>query len=202
MAAARSASALQPERHFWLFGLLAALCCLLSACETVPKSSVARGADSARLSADRDQLAAQLRALGPATDAGEARRIAAVTVQTGQDLALKYGVGRSPNFHNALVNFGFRQRGLCWHWAVDLAKELVPLQPRAFDFHWAVANEDRLTEHNVIVVTARGAAMEYGLVLDLWRAAGFLTSFPVKADPKYRWFERSPPDQAPRLSRE
>ena len=47
------------------------------------------------------------------------------------------------------------------------------------------------SEHNVIVVTAKGQPFAQGILLDNWRYGGNLVYGPVAADPNYRWTENS-----------
>ena len=46
-----------------------------------------------------------------------------------------------------------------------------------------------MSEHNVIVVTARSQSFEKGILLDNWRYGGRLIWGPVSGDPHYRWIE-------------
>ena len=63
--------------------------------------------------------------------------------------------------------------------------------------HWAESFANRLSEHNVIVVTAKGQPFEQGILLDNWRYGGHLIYGPAAADPEYRWTENSGGDCPP-----
>ncbi|MEC7299699.1 MAG: hypothetical protein VXW43_13565, partial [Pseudomonadota bacterium] len=90
------------------------------------------------------------------------------------------------------VNLGFRDRGLCWHWADDLQARLAQEGFRTLDLHRAIANATSLRiDHSTVVISARGAAMEQGLVLDPWRQGGVLFWAPVLRDPQYTWERRA-----------
>ena len=52
--------------------------------------------------------------------------------------------------------------------------------------------DDLWNEHNCVVVTARGAPFESGVVLDAWRNAGRLRWAPVRMD-HYPWRPKPPP---------
>src|SRR6202035_2281683 len=57
------------------------------------------------------------------------------------------------------------------------------------EFHWAESFENTMSEHNVIVVTAKGQHFSRGIILDNWRYGGRLVWGQVIDDPHYQWHE-------------
>lgn len=141
---------------------------------------------SALLAEKPAALARDLQALGPDVDAWEARALAEMAWAGSVELAGQYRATRPAWFHNMLVNAGFRPRGLCYHWANDLADRLAALPLQTLEIHYAVARPATPREHNALVVTRRGTPFSEGLVLDAWRRSGELTWMPVPAD-HYPW---------------
>lgn len=133
-------------------------------------------------------LAVELASLGQNVSVEESRAVAALAVDSARDLAREYRMGRLPLFHNLLVNLGFKQRGLCYHFVEDLLIELQSLPLTSLDLHWGVARPGTWREHNSIVVTAREQPFEEGLVLDAWRKPGRLFWTRVRSD-RYPWEE-------------
>ena len=136
-------------------------------------------------------LSQEVRQLSPAIDPEEATRLAQISFSYSQQLAREYNVTDPPLVHNAKVNRGTRPRGLCWHWADDLEKRLRQENFQSVQFHRAIANTDNVrVEHSTVIVSAPGAAMEDGVVLDPWRYGGKLFWAPVVEDTRYRWIPR------------
>lgn len=133
-------------------------------------------------------LTQQLRALSPAVQRDEAKRIATRSFLSTEELARRYRPFGPPQLHNFLVNTGVRKRGLCHHWARDLGQRLAATRPRSLVLRWGIARAGTLREHNAVVVTARGQRFEEGIVLDAWRHSGRLYFGPVAGD-KYPWQE-------------
>ncbi|WP_136442397.1 hypothetical protein [Pacificoceanicola onchidii] len=138
------------------------------------------------------ELTALIAALGPEVDRGEAARVAQIALTEPQDWAVAWGMTDPPIIHNMKVNTGLRPRGLCREWADDLEARMRGEAFRTLDWHRAIANHDRISiEHSTLIVSAKGAAMEEGLVLDPWRLGmGRLYYGPVLDDPKYVWVAR------------
>ena len=136
--------------------------------------------------ASSSDLAATLRSLGPRVSPIEAARVAERAQITARKLAQDYRSAGSPHFHNFLVNAGLKKRGLCFHFAEDLTRQLEALQLRTLELHWATARGGTLREHNSVVVTARGKPFHEGIVLDAWRDPGTLFWSPVQRD-RYPW---------------
>ena len=139
--------------------------------------------------ARNDQLGLAILSLGDDIDPDEARRAALVAIEYSRQLAREYDIVGSPLFHNTLVNLGFRDRGLCVHWARDLMIRLQQERFRSLDLHWGVANYESVfrVEHNTVIISARGDALQQGLVLDPWRYSGDLYWAPAHDDPGYVW---------------
>jgi len=134
-----------------------------------------------------ERLEHEIDGLASRPSPAESRLIAETALREAHALASEYRLTRPPIFHNALVNLGIRNRGLCWHWTEDLLARLRALPLSHYDFHWGIANRGRLfREHNTVVVTARGSDLASGLVLDPWRGSGELYWIRV-ADDSYAW---------------
>ncbi|MBY6161440.1 hypothetical protein KUV73_11185 [Mameliella alba] len=132
-------------------------------------------------------------ALGPGVDTQEAAFVARVSVRDPLVWAREWGAVDPPLIHNIQVNTGRKPRGLCKHWADDLEARLKKEGLQSLSLHRAIANADNLRiEHSTVIVSAKGAVMDKGLVLDPWRLGqGRLWFGPVATDPKYRWVPRA-----------
>jgi hypothetical protein len=119
----------------------------------------------------------------------EARRVAECAYNTGRDLKREWKVVWPPGLQNFLVNTGRRKGGLCFQFATELLIRLNRLKLETIDLHWAEAFPRTASEHNVIVVTAKGQPFEQGIILDNWRYGGRLVWGPVTEDPHYQWKE-------------
>lgn len=134
-------------------------------------------------------LAAQIRALSPGVDPQEAQDAARIAFRTSHSLAIAYEITDPPLVHNVKVNAGRKPRGLCYHWAEDLQARLELEEFATLEIQRAIANADSaiLIDHSTAVITARGATMESGVVIDPWRYGGRLFWSPVLADQRYDW---------------
>jgi hypothetical protein len=119
----------------------------------------------------------------------EARRVAECAYNTGRDLKREWKVVWPPGLQNFLVNTGQRKGGLCFQFATELLIRLDKLKLQTIELHWAESFIQTLSEHNVIVVTAKGQPFEQGIILDNWRYGGRLVWGQVLADPHYQWRE-------------
>lgn len=140
-------------------------------------------------SADDPALRKRIAALSPKVRADEAQLVARCAYNTGRELKREWRVAWPPGFHNFLVNSGARKGGLCFQWATELLLRLDALKFETLEFHWAESFERTSSEHNVIVVTARGQPFHQGILLDNWRYGGRLIWGPVTGDPHYEWKE-------------
>jgi hypothetical protein len=138
------------------------------------------------------ELTQALRDLGPGIDPAEAARVAEIAVREPLKWAQEWQVDSSPLVHNFRVNHGMRPRGLCKDWADDLQKAMWRENLQSFDLHRAIANSRNIRlEHSVLILSAKGAAMEDGILLDPWRLGqGQLYYVKVPEDPRYDWLPR------------
>lgn len=137
-------------------------------------------------------LGTAIKALSPTIAALEADRIAQIAVRDPLQWAALWDVTDPPLIHNIKVNQGLKPRGLCKEWADDLQKRMATEAFQTVSWHRAIANHDNLRiEHSTLIVSAKGASMREGIVLDPWRQGqGRLYYVKVSEDPKYRWEER------------
>lgn len=138
-------------------------------------------------------LGKSIDALDDSIDRDEAQRAARIAIEYPLELAQQYRISGSALFHNLMVNIGLRERGLCIDWTADLKARLEQEQFRSLDLHWAIANYEtpfRL-EHSTVVISAVGATLEQGIVLDPWRNTGRLFWSATLADDEYGWKPRA-----------
>jgi hypothetical protein len=138
---------------------------------------------------DDPVLRARIASLAPGIDPAEARRIAEIAYTTGRDLKKEWNVVWPPGLQNFLVNTGQRKGGLCFQFAERLLWRLSAFNWNTVEFHWAESFERTASEHNVIVVTAKGQNFYKGIILDNWRYGGRLVWGPLIDDPHYQWHE-------------
>jgi hypothetical protein len=120
----------------------------------------------------------------------EASELATLAITYPRVLANRYHLVSPPQYHNFLVNTGKRSRGLCYHFVEDIQKEINRRNFKSFSFKWGVANQNKLNEHNVIVVMPKsGGDFKEGVILDGWRNSGELYFTKVKDDPEYSFKE-------------
>lgn len=168
-----------PSRRHFLFSLPATL----AACGIYGPEGPPRGTRT-----EVAQLETALRALGPHVDPAEAHRAAVAAYDESHVLALRYGVSDVALIHNMKVNAGMRSRGLCYQWATDMETRMRRENFRTIALHRAIANADNLRlEHSTLIVSATGAPMAKGIVIDPWRRAGVLTWKTVAEDTRYVW---------------
>lgn len=137
---------------------------------------------------DIDLLALQIRNLGDDVDPAEAERAARISYTYSLQLAEEYNVTDSPIIHNAKVNNGLRERGLCVHWAEDIEKRLNAEGFRTLQVHRAIAEGNELRiDHSTAIISQRGDRFDEGVVLDPWRYGGRLFWSPTREDPRYVW---------------
>lgn len=140
-------------------------------------------------SADDPVLRGRIAALAPSVRPEEAQLVARCAYNTGRELKREWQVVWPPGLQNFLVNTGARKGGLCFQWATELLLRLNAMKFETLEFHWAESFERTASEHNVIVVTARGQPFHQGIILDNWRYGGRLVWGPVTGDPHYQWKE-------------
>ena len=127
--------------------------------------------------------------LGPNIVPREAQFVAREAVLYPKVLANRYKLMSPPLYQNILVNYGQRERGLCYQWTRDMGLQINrPMQSLEF-FHGVAFRGNMWKEHSTLVVAARGQTVSDGIVLDPWRNSGVLFWSRVKDDKKYPWVE-------------
>jgi hypothetical protein len=134
-----------------------------------------------------DDLTQALLALDPSVSEEEARDVAHSAIKHTAILGQRYRIVRPPLWHNLLVRFGWKKRGLCYHWTEDLLKHLEGLRLQHLHLQRVVAHRgsDLREHHSVLVITGNNSFPE-GIVLDGWRGSGSLFWAPVGKD-RYPW---------------
>ena len=173
--------------NFFTIYLATALC--VSIAFPVSATARARNEPAFATSADDPVLQARLAALAPSVRPDEAQRVARCAYNTGRELKREWQVVWPPGLQNFLVHTGSRKGGLCFQWAAELLLRLDALKLETLEMHWAESFNRTASEHNVIVITARGQPFEQGILLDNWRYGGRLIWGPVLTDPHYQWQE-------------
>jgi len=143
-------------------------------------------------SPDDAVLRGRIAALSSSVRPEEAQLVARCAYTTGRELKREWRVAWPPGFHNFLVNTGARKGGLCFQFATELLLRLDALKLETLELHWAESFVKTASEHNVVVVTARGQPFREGILLDNWRYGGRLLWGPVTGDPDYEWKENKP----------
>ena len=136
-----------------------------------------------------EALRKAIMSLGPNIVASEANFVAREAVLHPKVLANRYKLMSPPLYHNVLVNYGKRPRGLCWQWTHDMGKQINrPMKSLQF-FHGVAFRRNYWKEHSTLVVAAKGKGVPDGIVLDPWRFSGELFWSHVKDDKKYPWVQ-------------
>ena len=179
-----------PARHAILVtsGIRAGICWLILALGA-PLAEARKKDPAFATSAHDPALRGKIVALWSGVDPEEAQRVAQIAYTTGRDLKREWRVVWPPGYHNFLVNTGARKGGLCFQWAERLLLRLAEQKWETLEFHWAESFETTASEHNVIVVTAKGQHFSHGILLDNWRYGGRLVWGPIVDDPHYQWKE-------------
>lgn len=138
------------------------------------------------------QLASEIRNLGPDIDPQEADRAARIAYSYTAQLVQEYEITDPPLIHNAKVNKGLRPRGLCWHWAEDIERRLKQENFQTLEMHRAIANAENplRIDHSTAIISRRSASLNDGVVLDPWRYGGVLYWSPLIEDTRYDWVPR------------
>jgi hypothetical protein len=138
-----------------------------------------------------DHLRITLQQLAPTSTPQAAQQLAEAAVGTSAQLRKNYGVTLAPWLHNIEVNSGTKQRGLCYHYAKDLAAAVQPALAPYWQMYRVQAHPKQLLEHNAIVIAGRDRPWQSGIVLDAWRNAGVLY-FGAATKDKYSWQLKPP----------
>jgi hypothetical protein len=125
--------------------------------------------------------------LGPNIVQSEAKFVAREAVLYPKILANRYKLMNPPLYHNVLVNYGKRNRGLCYQWTRDMGLQINRPMKSLHFFHGVAFRRNYWKEHSTLVVAAKGKSVPDGIVLDPWRHSGTLFWSRVKDDKKYPW---------------
>lgn len=136
-----------------------------------------------------EELRKAIMTLGPDIVETEANFVAREAVLHPKVLANRYELMSPPLFHNVLVNYGRRDRGLCWQWTHDMGKQINRPMKSLHFFHGVAFRRNYWKEHSTLVVAAKGKGVADGIVLDPWRNSGDLFWSHVKDDTKYPWVQ-------------
>ncbi|KAG1665765.1 Capsule polysaccharide export protein KpsS [Nymphon striatum] len=151
-------------------------------------STVVKAIDSAD-NQKIDSLYNAIMTLGSNIEPSEAQFVAREAVLYPKVLANRYKLASPPLYHNVLVNYGRRPRGLCYQWTHDMGKQINrPMKSLQF-FHGVAFRRNYWKEHSTLVVAAKGKGVPDGIVLDPWRNSGNLFWSRVKDDKKYPWVQ-------------
>jgi hypothetical protein len=120
------------------------------------------------------------------------------TMQLSRDIFAKtakltreFEMTSPPQYHNFLVNVGIKEKGLCYHWSDALYSYVTTQSYPSFEFHLVGANiGEYWSEHNSLVIVAKGGSIDEGIIIDPWRKGGKLYFSKVKDDKKYIWQHR------------
>ncbi|MEX0351496.1 MAG: hypothetical protein AB3N15_18890 [Paracoccaceae bacterium] len=142
--------------------------------------------------ADVDLLAQEIRSLGPEVDPQEAQRAASIAYEYSAQLAQEYDITDPPLVHNAKVNSGIKERGLCYQWAEDIEARLKQENFQTLTMHRAIAEPRNafVVDHSTAIISRRGDGLQDGIVLDPWRDAGDLHWALTREDTRYDWEPR------------
>ena len=136
---------------------------------------------------DVQNLTNKILSISKNIDKKEARELSYDAITYSKYLANKYELVSPPLFHNFLVNYSVKEKGLCHHFAKDLLAYLNRKNYKSFKLKRIVAQRKEYFEHNGILLTPSGVDFEDSLVLDAWRNSGELFWIEVKNDDKYIW---------------
>ncbi|WP_319546483.1 hypothetical protein [Ruegeria conchae] len=159
-----------------------ATCLALAGCASAPTTTGSN---------DVDNLTLAIQQLGPEVDPREARRAAEISYAYSSQLKQDWKVTDPAIIHNAKVINGFREKGLCNDWAQAMTTRLKQESFRTLDLHWVTSPPTafRIIHHSALI-SAKGAPMDEGIILDPWRNSGVLFWAPVREDTKYNWRPR------------
>jgi len=134
-----------------------------------------------------DLLTQEFMSLSSDMSLQDSQQVSQLLIDTTQQLAKKYKMIATPRMNNILINLGFRDRGLCCHWAEDLHLSLREIQIESLRFDWLASNLGKnLQEHSAIVIYATDSSWEDGIVYDPWRKSGMPFWTKVSKD-SYAW---------------
>ena len=106
-------------------------------------------------------------------------------------LSQEFKMTSPPQYHNFLVNIRVRDKGLCYHWSDALYEHFSKQNYPSFEFHLVGANiGEYWSEHNSLVIVAKGMKIRDGVIIDPWRNGGKLYFSKVTQDTEYLWRHR------------
>jgi hypothetical protein len=137
------------------------------------------------------KLAKLLHTLTPHLTSSETKQLSRDIFSQTAKLTKEFEMTSPPQYHNFLVNIGMKEKGLCYHWSDALYAYFVKQNYPSFEFHLVGANiGEYWSEHNSLVVVAKGMSIEDGVIVDPWRKGGKLYFSKLKEDTKYIWKHR------------
>jgi len=137
------------------------------------------------------QLSKLLQSLDKRIPQDEAMYLSMDIFYKTQKLTKEFKLTSPPLFHNSLVNMGIREKGLCYHWSDALYRYLSQNKYPHFEFHLVGANiGEYFSEHNALVLVAKGGSIKNGILIDPWRDSGKLYFSRISDDTKYQWKHR------------
>jgi len=134
-----------------------------------------------------NKLTLQISTLSDNINKKEAYSLAYNAIYYSKYLAEKYEVVKPAIFHNFLINFNIKNRGLCYHYANDLLRFLKMQKYKSFKLIKIVSNPGEYFEHTSIAVTTDENRFDESIILDPWRDAGELYFSKIKDDNRYKW---------------
>lgn len=137
-----------------------------------------------------NDLSMMIQSLSPKINPSEAHNLAYTTTYYAMHLANTYDLVAPAGYHNYLINQNKKNRGLCYHWVMDILEYIDKKDYPSLSIYRVVSNKGEYFEHNAISVAKRGEPFDSGILLDAWRNSGRLFFTPVKEDKRYRWNER------------
>ena len=162
--------------------LFVAIAFVVSACGPAPRTVT---------QSDIDLLSDGIAGLGPEVSPEEAARAAEIAYRYPLQLAQDYNVTDGPIVHNIKVNNGWRERGVCVHWAEDMEARLKAENFQTLQIHRAIAEGSEVRiDHSTAIISQKGDDLDEGIVLDPWRFGGLLYWAPTLDDSKYFWEPR------------
>jgi hypothetical protein len=121
----------------------------------------------------------------------EANTLAYEIYEETKKLRKKFDPVSEPHVNNFLINVGVKEEGLCYQWSDALYLHFKKRDYVHFTFHLLVADKGKyFSEHNVMVVVAKGKPVMDGVIIDPWRKPGELYFSKVKEDTQYNWIHR------------
>jgi len=137
------------------------------------------------------KLSKLLHTLTPHEPSSETMQLSRDIFAKTAKLTREFEMTSPPQYHNFLVNVGIKEKGLCYHWSDALYSYFTTQSYPSFEFHLVGANiGEYWSEHNSLVIVAKGMLIEEGMIIDPWRKGGKLYFSKVKDDKKYIWQHR------------